>query len=432
MKAEKRLWNIGPATWVTLESILALAAMGAAYKLTPASLPTAGPQHASAGTASILYALILAITAHALGLHNNLNLGARWKTALLTVLSIALAIALTTFALSFFLYEQIGRIIILICASFSLAGGLTLRLFFRRLVSGSPQRVLVWGGGEAEVYLHSLAAKKFSPISIISAVDVSSTDVQEVVVTDTRILSPSELAKCVSYTDRGVQVSTVPAFVERNFYHIPSRFISAEWLFTIDFRRQHPFYHDVKRLTDMALAGLGLVLSAPLLLLAMLAIRLEGRGPIFYSQMRVGLFQRPFRIWKLRTMRTDSEARGPQWAQVSDPRVTRVGRVLRKLRIDELPQFWNIFRGDMAFVGPRPERPEFVEQLAQSIPFYRQRHLITPGLTGWAQICYPYGASEEDAREKLGYDFYYMKKASLLLDLQILLQTVGALARGAR
>jgi lipopolysaccharide/colanic/teichoic acid biosynthesis glycosyltransferase len=131
-------------------------------------------------------------------------------------------------------------------------------------------------------------------------------------------------------------------------------------------------------------------------------------------------------------MRQDAESAGPQWANLADSRVTQVGRMLRRMRIDELPQLWNIMVGDMAFVGPRPERPEFVARLELGIPFYRQRHLIKPGLTGWAQICFPYGASEGDAREKLSYDFYYLKNMSIPLDLQIVLQTIGAVAKGSR
>ena len=165
----------------------------------------------------------------------------------------------------------------------------------------------------------------------------------------------------------------------------------------------------------------------------MVLIRLESPGSAIYSQIRVGRFNRRFRIYKLRTMVSNAEEDGgAQWAKKGDVRVTRLGRMLRKTRIDELPQLWNILRGDMSLIGPRPERPEFVEELSEQIPFYSQRHLVTPGLTGWAQINYPYGASVNDALNKLTYDLYYVKKASLLLDLQILLRTIGAISKGAR
>src|SRR5262249_52563196 len=142
---------------------------------------------------------------------------------------------------------------------------------------------------------------------------------------------------------------------------------------------------------------------------------------------RVGLYGKDFKILKFRTMRTDAESGGAQWAKKNDPRATLLGRILRKSRLDEIPQLWNILLGEMSFVGPRPERPEFVLQLEQQIPFYRYRHLIKPGLTGWAQINYPYGASVEDARNKLSFDLYYLKRASVYLDIVITLKTVGAM-----
>ena len=166
--------------------------------------------------------------------------------------------------------------------------------------------------------------------------------------------------------------------------------------------------------------------------LAALAVKLESRGPIFYSQIRTGLHNQPFKIWKLRTMRADAEKDGPQWARGKDHRVTRIGRFLRRSRLDEVPQFWNILKGEMSLVGPRPERPEFVEKLSREIPFYNPRHLVKPGLTGWAQINYPYGASSEDSMNKLKFDLYYIKHASPGLDLQIMLRTIGAMMKGSR
>ncbi|GAH73341.1 unnamed protein product, partial [marine sediment metagenome] len=167
--------------------------------------------------------------------------------------------------------------------------------------------------------------------------------------------------------------------------------------------------------------------------LVALLIKLTSRGPVFYRQVRVGQSERPFRLLKFRSMRTDAEAEGKAiWAAENDPRVTWFGRFMRLTRVDELPQFINVLRGDMSFVGPRPERPEFVEELARKIPHYRLRHLVKPGITGWAQITYPYGADLEDARNKLRYDLYYVKHGNLGLDLVIVLRTIGAMFRGAR
>jgi lipopolysaccharide/colanic/teichoic acid biosynthesis glycosyltransferase len=171
------------------------------------------------------------------------------------------------------------------------------------------------------------------------------------------------------------------------------------------------------------------------MMMVAIAIKLESHGPIFYTQERVGKNGRTFKIIKFRSMRVDAEqVSGPVWAGEDDPRVTLVGRIIRRLRFDELPQFINVLRGDMNFVGPRPERPVFVEQLSEIIPYYSQRHLVKPGLTGWAQIKYPYGSSVEDAIEKLMYDLYYIKNQSLLLDAMIAFETVKTVlfGRGGR
>lgn len=180
-----------------------------------------------------------------------------------------------------------------------------------------------------------------------------------------------------------------------------------------------------RRLFNTLMAALGLVLSLPVALLAALAIKLDSSGPIFYTQERVGKNGRVFRIIKFRSMRQDAEKDGTaQWAIARDPRVTRIGNFMRKTRIDEIPQFINILRGEMSFVGPRAERPVFVEQLTEQIPFYSQRHLVEPGLTGWAQVNYGYGASVEDAMQKLQYDLYYIKNVSLLFDIWIIFKTI--------
>jgi len=193
--------------------------------------------------------------------------------------------------------------------------------------------------------------------------------------------------------------------------------------------------HEVpKRAFDIAVSLLLLVLTLPVLLLAMLAVRIDSRGPVLYWQERVGRGGTLFKICKLRTMRVDAEPAGPQWAALGDPRTTRVGGLLRRLRIDELPQILNVLKGEMSFVGPRPERPFFVEQLEREIPLYAERHAVKPGITGWAQVNYPYGASVEDARKKLTFDLDYVRRASLLLDLSIVLATPKAVLfdRGGR
>lgn len=192
--------------------------------------------------------------------------------------------------------------------------------------------------------------------------------------------------------------------------------------------------HFFKRFFDLAFSLLGLLLASPLMLLCALIIKLESAGPIFYRQERVGAHGASFWIIKFRSMGQDAEKDGAVWASKNDSRVTRFGGFIRKVRIDELPQLWNVLKGEMSFVGPRPERPIFVDDLAQKIPYYSLRHNIKPGVTGWAQICYPYGASEEDALRKLEYDLYYLKNLSVAMDLWIVFQTVKTVLfqKGAR
>ncbi len=181
----------------------------------------------------------------------------------------------------------------------------------------------------------------------------------------------------------------------------------------------------LKRVGDILFAAVGLVLVLPFFPLIALLIKLDSRGPAFYKQMRVGQGEKNFMLYKFRTMARDSENdTGAVWAQKNDPRVTRVGSFLRKSRLDELPQLFNVLRGDLSFIGPRPERPEFIEELKKIIPYYSERHVIKPGLTGWAQVKYPYGASVQDAIEKLKYDLYYLKNLSFVLDMTVVLDTV--------
>jgi len=234
----------------------------------------------------------------------------------------------------------------------------------------------------------------------------------------------------------GIDVLDLLTFFERETGKIRLDILHPSWLYLSEGFRESTFRRATKRLFDIVVSLLILPLAAPFMLIAMVAILMEGkgRGPILYRQVRVSENGKPFEIYKFRSMRSDAEGDGvARWASKNDSRITRVGAILRKSRFDELPQLLNVLKGDMSFVGPRPERPEFVEQLAAVIPYYDERHRVKPGLTGWAQIRYPYGASEEDGREKLQYDLYYVKNYSMLLDFLILLQTaeVVLLGKGA-
>jgi sugar transferase (PEP-CTERM system associated) len=236
----------------------------------------------------------------------------------------------------------------------------------------------------------------------------------------------------------GIAVTELPTFLERETGRMPLDLLNPTWvIFAAGGFRRHGLRRLTSRAFDVVASVLVLLVALPAILLTALAIRLEDgwRAPVLYRQERVGLGGRTFQVLKFRSMHVDAERDGrAQWAQTGDSRVTRVGAVIRKLRFDELPQVINVLRGDMGMVGPRPERPEFVAQLARSIPYYELRNCVRPGITGWAQLCFPYGSSHQDAVEKLRYDLYYLKHNSLLFDAAILLQTaeVVFLGKGAR
>jgi len=221
-----------------------------------------------------------------------------------------------------------------------------------------------------------------------------------------------------------IKVLDFPIFYEQLYYKVPTENIDHFWfLYNVDLREKW-LAEKIKRIIDIFIALVGLIFVAVLTPLIALIIRIDSVGPIFYRQKRVGFNGKKFMLYKFRTMKVDAERDGAVWAKENDDRVTRVGKFLRQTRIDELPQFLNILKGDMSLVGPRPERPEFVEILNKEIPFYYKRHIVRPGVTGWAQVMYPYAASIDDSREKVGYDLYYIKNRSLFLYFMIILRTI--------
>ncbi|MFH1746365.1 MAG: sugar transferase [Planctomycetota bacterium] len=227
------------------------------------------------------------------------------------------------------------------------------------------------------------------------------------------------------------RVTDQPTFIEKLLGEVPADDIDTQWFLQADVQSIGG-YETAKRIVDVISAVVGLVLTLPLWLLIAVIIQLDSRGPAFFKQRREGLHGRVFTIYKFRTMCLDAEANGACWAGRNDPRVTRFGRLLRLTRLDELPQLWNILKGEMSLVGPRPERPEFTEDLVAAIPHYRQRNLVKPGLSGWAQINYRYGSSIADTRRKLCFDLYYLKYRSLDLDFAIIIRTIGTFLLGAR
>lgn len=315
--------------------------------------------------------------------------------------------------------------------------------------SAFRRRILVLGAGPRAARLATLAEEPGSGLEVVGFIAMSSAEktvpsaisrqdianlsdhvvalrAGEVVLALEERRNALPLADLLRVKTTGVHVNDIASFIERETGRVDLATTNPSGLiFSDGFSAGQRISKAGKRLFDIIASLIVLVLGLPLVVLAGIAVILDSRGPVFYRQPRVGLFGEPYDIFKIRSMRTDAEAGGKaMWASENDPRVTRVGRIIRKLRIDELPQTWCVLKGDMSFVGPRPERPSFVDELEKQMPFYAERHMVKPGLTGWAQINYPYGASVEDARVKLEYDLYYAKNYSPFLDLLILLQTV--------
>ncbi len=260
-------------------------------------------------------------------------------------------------------------------------------------------------------------------------------DLDEVIVGEQEDLSADWLAAVVGWREQGIQVVNMATVFEELTGRVPVEHVGRNWsvLLPLEQDATRGLNGALKRATDLALAALALLVALPLLPLIALAIHLDARAPVLLRQVRVGKNGRVFTLYKFRTMIPDAEPPGVAlWAEEQDPRVTRVGRFLRRFKLDEVPQFWNVLRGEMSLVGPRPERPEIVQDLEREIPFYRLRHVVRPGVTGWAAVRFPYGRSVNDALVKLQYDLYYLKHQSLTLDVLILVKTLGAVVTPPR
>ena len=244
--------------------------------------------------------------------------------------------------------------------------------------------------------------------------------------TDKLLGDPKLTGKLLQYKLEGLQYYNYLEFYETYENKLPISHLSPKWfLENTGFEIYHNNFNlKAKRLLDLLFAMLIGIFAAPVIILAAIIVKLESKGPVFFIQERIGEGNRKFNIVKFRSMTTDAEKNGPQWASKNDNRVTKFGKIMRATRIDELPQLWNVLRGEMSFVGPRPEREFFIQQLEKEIPYYNLRHTVKPGLTGWAQVMYPYGASVEDAYRKLQYDLYYIKHHSIPFDVKVLLKTV--------
>ena len=412
-------------------------------------------------TQAVLFALVMLLMMTALGLYEAYDESFR---VTLQRIIVAYGLTLVTLSVVFYVFPQtyVQRGVFAVASVFALAGEILVRLFFFRVTAaGLPRRrVLVLGNGvEAEQVIRFLNegargrtiqyAGLYPVVAERDANGKTRTINHDHLLRTIRDLNVGEIVIAVREQRggvlplrqlldaklRGIQVIDLATFYERELGMLYIDHIKASWLIFGEGFSQGLLRDVIKRVFDLFFGLLLLIVSLPVQLLAVLAILIDSGMPILYRQERVGQGGRAFTIVKFRTMVDDAEKDGtPRWAQQGDSRITRVGRFLRFTRIDELPQLFNVLRGDMSFVGPRPERPFFVRHLLEDIPFYDLRHSVKPGITGWSQVRYPYGASVGDSMQKLQYDLYYVKNHSLFLDLLILVDTVQVvlLGKGAR
>jgi len=383
----------------------------------------------------------------------------------LSRLAVGFIIAFIAFGFIFYIFPEIymGRGVFLIASSLSFLFLIIFHFIFSHTVDleALKRNVLVLGAGKQATWITTLRRKSDrSGIKIIGYMPVGDEEqkIDNELILDKEssleeIIKEREIDEIVvALTDRrgnlplddlmdarlkGVKIVELVTFLERQLGKIYTNLLNPSWIIFSEGFKQDSFRYFTKRMFDLFASAVLLVMSSPIYMMAVLIIWLEckGKEPIFYLQTRVGLNGKNFSLLKFRTMRSDAEQGGKAvWASTDDPRVTKIGKILRTYRVDELPQIYNVFRGDMSLVGPRPERPEFVDQLSKEIPFYGERHRVKPGLAGWAQMKYPYGSSVKDAIEKLNFDLYYVKHHSLIFDLVILLQTAEVVlwGKGAR
>jgi sugar transferase (PEP-CTERM system associated) len=323
-------------------------------------------------------------------------------------------------------------------------------------VAANPLKVIILGAGNSGRKLYDLLKSK-SDYRVVGFVDddrtkhelvidgipvlggssdlicfVKKYNVNKVIVCISKEIELDVYPQLVETKFNGVAVYDMPAFYEKIAGKIPVLHTNNVWMGYADIYgvKKNIYNVKLKNIMDKTLAVIGILLTMPLMILTAICIKMESKGPVIFSQSRMGLDEKPFILYKFRSMYFDAEKKGAVWAQEKDPRITRVGKIIRFLRIDELPQMWNVLKGEMSFVGPRPEQLEFVRQLEKEIPYYMLRHNVKPGITGWAQVNYNYGASINDALEKLQFDLYYIKNRGFLLDVYIMMRTIRVIIFG--
>ncbi len=455
------LLDLPSLAWITLDVAVVSTAVYLAY-LWSVWVPQGGWLTISWRETCLVQAIALILAGLVFGLYEQQTLLRRSRIIARSVLSIAGATAVTFIVFHLFMYEDLSRRVLLMAGLLYLAVGPTLRLLAGWCVNSHSRTFLIVGTDRRsrlsqicpEAASTDGLSRRYRLVGYVSmdshevgrqvdgAIVVGTIEniericlelgVDEVVVGPGPAKNPRVLDRMLGCLKLGCRVTHLSTFYEQVMSEVPVAHLEPSWFLFADLKHYREAQLMMKRAGDLLLATIGLLITLPFWPLIGLLVRLDTRGPVFYHQRRVGLNGRTFNLHKFRTMRDGAESNGHVWAAVDDPRITRFGWYLRKTRLDELPQLWNILLGQMSVVGPRPERPEFVSELAGRIRYYNERHLIKPGLTGWAQINYRYGASVEDARRKLQLDLWYIKHMSVELDLIILLRTVGTVLLTSR
>ena len=433
--------------WWPIDATAAAACMLLAHACSPVFV--GDPLGAEPLRASFIYASSFVLLAYTVGLYDwDVLARSRMTLVLRGLLCAVVAAGVTVVGFYFVYYRPVGRWVVALAVALTVALVLGPHLLVLVRLQDRRRRVLFVGRSPLTDRMVEAFERATRPLCEVvgrwtpddahpangdDLVELArSRGVDEIVLPSSLSNVQAALLPALRCLPLGCRVRSEADFHEDMFRAVPVTEVSPEWMLGRGWDASDHLTTAVKRLGDVALALTLLILTAPLQLLLALVVKASGGGPAFYKQTRVGQYGRPFSMLKLRTMRVDAENGEARWAQGDDPRTTRVGRVLRRTRLDELPQLLNILMGEMSFVGPRPERPEFVDTLEKAIPYYAWRHAVRPGLSGWAQINYPYGSSVEDSVRKLEYDLYYIRNFSLATDLFIVLRTIAAAMRGSR
>ncbi len=448
-------YRIATLARILFDIVLVLACIVVGFAVQPQRIEPLLP---IAGTQALSLAAGLFLINTATGFYEGGRRRSAWQRLLRAMLSLALAVPMTWAIFSLLPADFHSRELVRWIAVVGVAAVTIRRVVVSQGHASAPgrQRVMIFGAGPAAADVGRFLSEADRHIRIVGY--VPGPNEQEVAVDPqhlrhkqgpldrmARELQADEII--VALTERragsmplrelldckvaGVKVHDINTHFEKSLGQIRIDYLNASWMIFGDGFNQGVLRSSVKRFFDVVCSCVLIVLTLPLMLVTALAIKLESPGPVLYRQERVGRHGRPFQVIKFRSMRTDAEKDGrPRWASTDDDRITRVGRIIRRVRIDELPQLFNVLSGEMSLVGPRPERPFFVEQLTREIPYFAVRQSVKPGVTGWAQVRYHYGATVEDSQSKLQYDLYYVKNHSLLLDLLILLETVNVVLTG--